>query len=68
MNYRPSPRTKAQDEPHSFLFQLFPYATPEEAAELNAALAEEIVSHDDLMEDPGLRFIPMFVGVDDTWR
>ncbi len=54
-----------QDEPHSFLFRRFVIASPEMAATLNSTLADEIVSHDDLVENPGLLFIPFFVGVGD---
>ena len=54
-----------QDEPHSFLFRRFVCASPETAAALNSTLAEEIVSHDDLVEDPGLLFVPLFIGVGD---
>ena len=54
-----------QDEPHSFLFRRFVTASPEMAATLNSTLADEIVSHDDLVEDPCLLFVHLFVGVDD---
>ena len=54
-----------QDEPHSFLFRRCVTASPEMAATLNSTLADEIVSHDDLVEDPGLLFVPLFVGVGD---
>ena len=54
-----------QDEPNSFLFRRFVTASPEMAATLNSTLADEIVSHDDLVEDPGLLFVPLFVGVGD---
>ena len=54
-----------QDEPHSFLFRRFVTASPEMAATVNSTLADEIVSHDDLVEDPGLLFVPLLVGVGD---
>ena len=54
-----------QDEPHSFLFRRFVIVSPEIAATLNATLADEIVAHDDLVEDPGLLFVHLFVGVGD---
>ena len=54
-----------QDEPNSFLFRRFVTASPAMATTLNSTLADEIVSHDDLMEDPGLLFVHLFVGVDD---
>ena len=54
-----------QDEPNSFLYRRFIAASPETAAALNSRLADEIVSHDDLVQDPGLSFVPLFVGVDD---
>ena len=54
-----------QDEPNSFLFRRFVVVSPEMAATLNATLADEIVSHDDLVENPGLLFVHLFVGVGD---
>ncbi len=54
-----------QDQPNSFLFRRFVTASPEMAATLNSTLADEIVSHDDLVEDPGLLFVHLFVGVGD---
>lgn len=60
-----APAKLDQDEPHSFLFRRFVTASPEMAATLNSTLADEIVSHDDLVEDPGLLFVHLFVGVDD---
>ena len=54
-----------QDEPNSFLFRRFVTASPEMAATLNSTLADEIVSHDDLLEDPGFLFVPFFVGAGD---
>ncbi len=54
-----------QDEPDSFLFRRFIGAAPATAAKLNSKLADEIGADDDLMQDPGLRFIPLFVGVGD---
>lgn len=60
-----TPAKLDQDEPHSFLFRRFVNASPERAAALNAELADQVVSQDGLLEDPGLRFVPLFVGVDD---
>ncbi len=54
-----------EDEPNSFLYRRFVAASPATAAALNSRLADEIVSHDDLVQDPGLCFVPLFVGVDD---
>lgn len=52
-----------QDEPNSFLFRRLVAISPEMAATLNATLADAIVSHDDLVEDPGLLFVHLFVGM-----
>ena len=60
-----TPAKLDQDERHSFLFRRFVSAAPEEAAALNAELAEQIVSQHDLRENPGLRFVPLFIGVGD---
>ena len=49
-------------EPDSFLFLVQVFASPERAAELNEALADRIADRPELMADPGVRFVPMFIG------
>ena len=55
-------KTYAAD-PDSFLFRVHVLAPPERAAELNEALADRIAARPELMADPGVRFVPMFIGV-----
>lgn len=50
-------------DPDSFLFRVHVLASPERAAELNEALADRIAARPELMADPGVRFVPMFIGV-----
>ena len=38
-------------------------ATPAEAARMNEELADQIAERADLIEDPGLSFLPMFIGM-----
>ena len=49
-------------EPDSFLYKIHVLASPAGAAELNEQLADRIVGRSDLMTDPGLEFVPMFIG------
>lgn len=49
-------------EARSFLYEQLVDATPAEAGRLNVKFVDEVVSHPDLMEDPGFRFVPMFIG------
>ncbi len=49
-------------DPDSFLFLVHVFASPERAAELNEALADRIADRPELMADPGVRFVPMFIG------
>ena len=49
-------------EPSSFLHELRVDATTVEAARLNAIFVDRVVSQADLLEDPGHRFVPMFIG------
>ena len=49
-------------EPHCFLYERRIRSSPVAAAEMNAAVADRIAQRTDLMEDPGLRFVPMYVG------
>lgn len=49
-------------DPGSFLFRVHVLASPERAAELNEALADRIAARPELMVDPGVRFVPMFIG------
>ncbi len=58
-----TPAKLDQDEPQSFLLRRFVSAGPNRAAALNAELADRVASQDDLLKDPGLRFVPLFVGV-----
>ena len=46
----------------SFLYELHIRASPDKAVRLNEELANRIVARPDLMEDPGLKFVPVFVG------
>ena len=48
--------------PDSFLFERRVGATADVAADMNGQLADEIVSRERLMQDPGLAFAPMFIG------
>ena len=54
-------RTYAAD-PDSFLFLVHVFASPERAADLNEALADRIADRPELMADPGVGFVPMFIG------
>lgn len=49
-------------EPHCFLYERKIHGSPVTAAEMNAEVADRIAERTDLMEDPGLRFVPMYVG------
>ena len=49
-------------EPGSFLHEQFVDATTVKAGRLNATFVDQVASHADLMEDPGLRFVPVFIG------
>ena len=49
-------------EPDSFLYKIHVLASPAGAAELNEKVADRIVARSDLMADPGLEFVPMFIG------
>lgn len=57
-----SARVYATD-PDSFLFEILVFASPERAADLNGMLADRIADRPELMADPGIRFVPMFIGV-----
>ena len=46
----------------TFLWSCQVLASPESAAELNEDFADRIAARDDLLEDPGLRFVVMFDG------
>ena len=50
-------------EPDSFLYKIHVLASPSAAADLNERFADRIVGRPDLMADPGLAFVPMFIGV-----
>ena len=48
--------------PDSFLYELHVLTSPDQAVRLNEELADRIVARSDLMEDPGLKFVPVFIG------
>lgn len=54
--------TVLQPDDDTFLWSCEVLASPESAAELNEELADRIAAQDDLLEDPGFRFIVMFDG------
>ncbi len=49
------------EDPGEFAFEYALIASPAETAELNYALACRMADSEDLLEDPGTRFVPMFV-------
>ena len=49
-------------DPDSFLYELHVLTSPDQAVRLNEELANRIVARPDLMEDPGLKFVPVFIG------
>ena len=49
-------------EAGSFLYERYIKSTPSEAAELSARFADRLAASEALLEDPGLRFVPVFVG------
>ena len=51
-----------EHEPDSFLFECFVVALPEKAEDLNEALDAQIRGRPHLMDDPGLKFMPAFIG------
>lgn len=51
-----------EHESDSFLFECFVMASPEKAEDLNEALDAQIRDCPHLMDDPGLRFMPAFIG------
>ena len=51
-----------EHEPDYFLFECFVMTSPEKAEELNEALDAQIRDCPHLMDDPGLRFMPAFIG------
>lgn len=51
-----------EEEEGSFLFEIFLTASREKAQECNVKLDERIVAREELTEDPGLNFIPVFLG------
>ena len=48
--------------PDSFLYKLRIPLSPARAADLNERLADRITNRQDLMADPGMKFVPMFIG------
>ena len=51
-----------EHEPDSFLFECFVVALPEKAEDLNEELDGHIRDCPHLMDDPGLKFMPAFIG------
>ena len=49
-------------EPDSFLYKVHVVASPAVAVDLNEKFADRIVARPDLMADPGLEFVPVFIG------
>jgi hypothetical protein len=49
-------------EPDAYLYELYVIALPEQAAALNEDLASRVVARPDLLADPGLNFVPIFIG------
>ena len=49
-------------EPDRFSFRIYVHTSTRHAVDLNTDFAERIVSDDALMTDPGLKFVPMFMG------
>ena len=52
----------SQDEPGSFLFEYRLITSPTSAGDLNEALALRWAESPKAMADPGLKFLPMFIG------
>ena len=52
----------SQDEPGSFLFEYRLITSPPAAGDLNEALALRWAESPNAMADPGLKFLPMFIG------
>lgn len=52
------------DEKHCFLYEQHVQVSPDQASVLNRRFVDEVVSRGELMEDPGLNFVPMFVGAE----
>ena len=63
-NVRQVETTVVEDctEPDSFLYKVHVVAPPAVAADLNEKVADRIVARPDLMADPGLEFVPVFIG------
>ena len=54
--------TVLQPDDDAFLWSRQVLASPESAAELNEEFADRVAARDDLLEDPGFRFVVMFDG------
>ena len=52
----------AYSEPGSFLYKRYVLASPRDAGALNEELAGRMAESPVLMDDPGFRFVPMFIG------
>ena len=58
-------RVEVQDdehEPDSFLYEFFVLASPDKAEDLNEELDARILDCPHLMDDPGLKFVPVLIG------
>ena len=58
-------RVEVQDdvhEPDSFLYEFFVLAAPDKAEDLNEELDARILDCPHLMDDPGLKFVPVLIG------
>ena len=52
------------DDPHSFMYEQHVQASSDRAALLNGRFVDEVASDGELMKDPGLNFVAMFVGAE----
>ena len=50
-------------DPGTFLYEQHVQVSPVEASGLNEQFVDEVVAEPELLEDPGFRFVAMFVGV-----
>ena len=51
------------EDPSCFVYERRVFTTPAQAAQMNEEFADRLSERSDLMEDPGIRFIPMFIGM-----
>lgn len=50
-------------DPGTFLYEQHVQISPAEASELNEQFVDELLAEPELMDDPGFRFVAVFVGV-----